>query len=235
MVASCPHGWPGPSAGRSLQASGVNPGPARPAHQRLWAAARRLISSRRRPRLAGTETDGVLPPRSEVRCEPCVAGARGAAGPASVAVHVCRQAAPTTGARTRRVRVLSLQLECTRGFSFPLPWGAGEQRAAMSPGSFSESRGRHSRPDGEAPQVPSPCPEPSSSDNARGAGGPASLPPSSLPPRPRKTGGRSAQCRVNEPHSFPAAGIWHAIVLGHRGRSDAICWHVLPGTDSPPR
>lgn len=101
----------------------------------------RLISSRRRPRLAGTETDGVLPPRLEVRCEPCVAGARGAAGPASVAVHVCRQAAPTAGARTRRVRVLSLQLECTRGFSFPLPWGAGEQRAAMSPGSFSESRG----------------------------------------------------------------------------------------------
>lgn len=33
---------------------------------------------------------------------------------------------------------------------------------------------------------------------------------------------------VNEPHSFPAAGIWHVIVLGHRGRSDAICWHALP-------
>jgi hypothetical protein len=33
---------------------------------------------------------------------------------------------------------------------------------------------------------------------------------------------------INEPHSFPVAGIWHVIVLGHRGRSDAICWHVLP-------
>lgn len=37
-----------------------------------------------------------------------------------------------------------------------------------------------------------------------------------------------AGASVNEPHSSPAAGIWHVIVLGHRGRSDAICWHVLP-------
>lgn len=44
---------------------------------------------------------------------------------------------------------------------------------------------------------------------------------------PRKTVGLKApSASVNEPHSFLAIGIWHVIVLGHRGRSDAICWHV---------
>lgn len=57
----------------------------------------------------------------------------------------------------------------------------------------------------------------------------APLPTSNLPwmgPKDWQAGAPSAS--VNEPHSFPAAGIWHVIVLGHRGRSDAICWHVLP-------
>ena len=49
-----------------------------------------------------------------------------------------------------------------------------------------------------------------------------------LCPQPLRTDGRSAQGQGNEPHSLPAAGIWHVIVLGHPGRSDAICWHVLP-------
>lgn len=39
---------------------------------------------------------------------------------------------------------------------------------------------------------------------------------------------REAGAAVNEPHSSPAAGIRHVIVLGHRGRSEAICWHVPP-------
>lgn len=55
-----------------------------------------------------------------------------------------------------------------------------------------------------------------------------SPPPAALFLQPLRTDGCGAQCRRNEPHSFPAAGIWHVIVLGHPGRSDAICWHVLP-------
>lgn len=46
--------------------------------------------------------------------------------------------------------------------------------------------------------------------------------------QPQKADGHVTGASVNESHSFPAAGIWHVIVLGHRGRSDAICWHVLP-------
>lgn len=48
------------------------------------------------------------------------------------------------------------------------------------------------------------------------------------PPAASKDRHCRARCWHNEPHSFPAAGIWHVIVLGHPGRSDAICWHVLP-------
>lgn len=43
--------------------------------------------------------------------------------------------------------------------------------------------------------------------------------------RVRGLGARGAS--TNEPHSFPHVGIWWPIVLSHRGRSDAICWHVL--------
>lgn len=54
--------------------------------------------------------------------------------------------------------------------------------------------------------------------------------------RPRCHEGPSSVCggvwgvvqgaSTNELHSFPHFGIWWSIVLGHRGRSDAICWHV---------
>lgn len=155
MVASCPHGWPGPSAGRSPQASGVNPGPARPAHQRLWAAARRLISSRRRPRLAGTETDGVLPPRSEVRCEPCVAGARGAAGPASVAVHVCRQAAPTAGCACS-----PCSWNAPAGSPSPFPGGQGSRgRRCLPVPSLNREADTHGQT-GRLPRSPRPARSP---------------------------------------------------------------------------
>lgn len=44
---------------------------------------------------------------------------------------------------------------------------------------------------------------------------------------PAGSGGAGAQgASTNELHSFPHFGIWWPIVLGHRGRSDAICWHV---------
>lgn len=39
---------------------------------------------------------------------------------------------------------------------------------------------------------------------------------------------------INEIHSFPPlSGIWWPIVRGHRGRSDAICWHVLSSRKLP--
>lgn len=45
---------------------------------------------------------------------------------------------------------------------------------------------------------------------------------------PAGSRGAGAQgASTNELHSFPHFGIWWPIVLGHRGRSDAICWHVL--------
>jgi len=40
-------------------------------------------------------------------------------------------------------------------------------------------------------------------------------------------GARARGASTNELHSFPHFSIWWPIVLGHRGRSDAICWHVL--------
>lgn len=35
------------------------------------------------------------------------------------------------------------------------------------------------------------------------------------------------QANTNEAHSFPRAGIWHAVVLRHSATTGAICWHIL--------
>ena len=69
-------------------------------------------------------------------------------------------------------------------------------------------------------RVPSPAPSP----DRCGAASPS--PPVGQGGLCRRT--QEAGASVNEPHSSPAAGIRHVIVLGHRGRSEAICWHVLP-------
>ena len=69
-------------------------------------------------------------------------------------------------------------------------------------------------------RVPSPAPSP----DRCGAASPS--PPVGQGGLCRRT--QEAGASVNEPHSSPAAGIRHVIVLGHRGRREAICWHVLP-------